>query len=591
MSNIKNWSTTPSSNNSAPPAGAPEGMAPSTVNDIMRQQMADHKTQWQDAEWFDWGHTPTRLNATQFTVSTDLTTAYLVGRRLKLYDSSTLYATVTAASYSAPNTTITVGTDSGSLTASLTSVALAIISPTNLSLPASSGFKGATIASASTTDLSTATGDFVDVSGTVTITAFGTAAAGVVRTVRFTGALTLTHNGTSLILPGAVNITTVSGDTAIFRSLGSGNWICISYKASNGRNVTTGFKGADLASSGTVDLSTATGDFVDITGTTTITAFGTADAGIQRVVRFTGVLTLTHNATSLILPGGLSIVTADGDTAIFRSLGSGNWRCIVYTRANGQIRQTFGIKGTDIASAGTTDLSTATGAFVDVTGTTTITAFGTASAGTTVTVRFTGSLTLTHNATSLILPTGGNVITIAGDVATFVSLGSGNWVCVNYSSSAVGNAQLVLKNTTETATNDNTVSNDAALTFSMGANITYNIVIRVLASISATGDFQFDINGPASPSSITGGYTYTAIVDEATYSVNTIVQGSGSISAYASAVSVLAGVNSTIASLDIALTIVNGSNSGTFALRWAQNSSSGTGSSVLAGSWLTYKQG
>jgi hypothetical protein len=35
------YSTTPSANNSAPPNGAPENMAPSAVNDVMRQMMAD----------------------------------------------------------------------------------------------------------------------------------------------------------------------------------------------------------------------------------------------------------------------------------------------------------------------------------------------------------------------------------------------------------------------------------------------------------------------------------------------------------------------------------------------------------------------
>lgn len=91
--------------------------------------------------------------------------------------------------------------------------------------------KGADIASASTTDIGAATGDFVDVTGTTTVTALGTIAAGIERTVRFTGALTLTHNATSLILPGAANITTVAGDIAIFRSLGSGNWLCVNYQS------------------------------------------------------------------------------------------------------------------------------------------------------------------------------------------------------------------------------------------------------------------------------------------------------------------------------------------------------------------------
>ncbi len=94
--------------------------------------------------------------------------------------------------------------------------------------------KGTDVASSSTTNIGAATGTFLDVTGTVTITAFDTVAAGTDRIVRFTGALILTHNGTSLILPGSANITTVANDTAHFRSLGSGNWICIGYKRSAG---------------------------------------------------------------------------------------------------------------------------------------------------------------------------------------------------------------------------------------------------------------------------------------------------------------------------------------------------------------------
>jgi hypothetical protein len=94
-------------------------------------------------------------------------------------------------------------------------------------------------------------------------------------------------------------------------------------------------KGTDIASATTTDIGAATGDFLDITGTTTITGLGTIDAGIERTVRFTGILTLTHNATSLILPGGANITTAANDRAIFRSLGSGNWLCVTYQKASG----------------------------------------------------------------------------------------------------------------------------------------------------------------------------------------------------------------------------------------------------------------
>lgn len=86
----------------------------------------------------------------------------------------------------------------------------------------------------------------------------------------------------------------------------------------------------DVASSGTTNIGAAASNTVRITGTTTITAFDTVDAGIRRTVRFAAALTLTHNGTSLILPGGQSITTVADDTAEFLSLGSGNWVCLSY---------------------------------------------------------------------------------------------------------------------------------------------------------------------------------------------------------------------------------------------------------------------
>jgi len=94
-------------------------------------------------------------------------------------------------------------------------------------------------------------------------------------------------------------------------------------------------KGANIASAATVNLDTATGNLVHITGTTTITAI-TLASGAERDVVFDGALLLTHNATTLILPGGANITTAAGDRATFRGDGSGNVRCMHYTKANGQ---------------------------------------------------------------------------------------------------------------------------------------------------------------------------------------------------------------------------------------------------------------
>lgn len=336
---IKNWSTTPASNNAAPPFGAPEGHAPSATNDIQRQVMADDRTQWELAEWFDFGDTVSRASAATFKIASDVTARFTANRRILCYDASTLYGTVVSSSYSAPDTTITLELDSGSLSTSLSSVALATTRPNNISIPSSIGRKSADIASADTTNITTA-GDFVDITGTTTISAIATANTGILRTTRFTSTPVIKYNATSVILPGNANITAEAGDVARWRSLGSGNWVCEQYAKRNGTYVFQR-KSADIASAGTTDLSTATGEFVDITGNTTITALGTVAAGRRFILRFNGILTLTYNATSLILPTAVNIATASGDIAEFVSLGSGNWVCTRYSRGSGEPLNNF----------------------------------------------------------------------------------------------------------------------------------------------------------------------------------------------------------------------------------------------------------
>jgi hypothetical protein len=95
---------------------------------------------------------------------------------------------------------------------------------------------------------------------------------------------------------------------------------------------------AAIASGATTDIGGAAGNFGHITGSATINSLGTApQGGALRVVVFDGACTLTHDATSLILPTGANITTAAGDVAEFVSDGSGaNWRCTGYRRANGQ---------------------------------------------------------------------------------------------------------------------------------------------------------------------------------------------------------------------------------------------------------------
>jgi hypothetical protein len=92
-------------------------------------------------------------------------------------------------------------------------------------------------------------------------------------------------------------------------------------------------KGSDEASSGTVAF--GEGGFFHITGTTTITDidFDTAKDGRAVDVVFDGALTLTHNGTTLQLPGGANITTAAGDRARFVQDSSDNIICLWYVRA------------------------------------------------------------------------------------------------------------------------------------------------------------------------------------------------------------------------------------------------------------------
>jgi hypothetical protein len=93
----------------------------------------------------------------------------------------------------------------------------------------SADFTGATV------DLSTATGNTVDITtDTTTLTTFGTVRAGAVFFLRFLSARTITYNATSMVLPGARDVVTESGDRAMAVSLGSGNWYIVFVKG-NGR--------------------------------------------------------------------------------------------------------------------------------------------------------------------------------------------------------------------------------------------------------------------------------------------------------------------------------------------------------------------
>lgn len=86
-----------------------------------------------------------------------------------------------------------------------------------------------------------------------------------------------------------------------------------------------------------------------------------------------------------------------------------------------------------LASAATVNIGAAASNIVSISGNTTITSLGVIASGARRTLRFTGSLVLTHNSSNLILPGGANITTLPGDSAEFLSFGSGSWACLDYS--------------------------------------------------------------------------------------------------------------------------------------------------------------
>lgn len=196
--------------------------------------------------------------------------------------------------------------------------------------------KGADVVSATALTLGTDGNEF-DITGTTTITSIGTLGVGTWVKLHFDAALTFTHHATDLICPYGLSITTAAGTEIELYEYAAGDWIVTSVlyatQVAQRQSLYLDKHGADIASATTLNLDTSTGDLVDVTGTTTITAITLAE-GVEKTVRFTGILTLTHGA-SLVLPGAANITTAAGDFAVFHGYAAGVVRCSNYTQADG----------------------------------------------------------------------------------------------------------------------------------------------------------------------------------------------------------------------------------------------------------------
>jgi hypothetical protein len=97
----------------------------------------------------------------------------------------------------------------------------------NIYIPSEGVIAWADVASAATVDLGAQASRSLRLTGTSTINSFGTAGSGVRKRLRIATGLTITHNATSLICPGAANLVLGAGDIADVESLGSGNWLVV----------------------------------------------------------------------------------------------------------------------------------------------------------------------------------------------------------------------------------------------------------------------------------------------------------------------------------------------------------------------------
>ena len=160
-----------------------------------------------------------------------------------------------------------------------------------------------TTAAAATTDLGAQSGMYGTVTGTATITSFGSAPViGTRKIVKFDAGSTITHNGTTLVLPSGQNIVTVAGDIFEFVATSTGgNWICTTYSAGVvAKEVTTGFtvEGGATAKTLTVDSTVSTSALAPL-ASPTFTGTATMGAGVPAIT-ISDYLTLM--ATGCMVP-------------------------------------------------------------------------------------------------------------------------------------------------------------------------------------------------------------------------------------------------------------------------------------------------
>lgn len=237
-----------------------------------------------------------------------------------------------------------------------------------------------------------------------------------------------------------------------------------------------------------------------------------ADSGIDEIAALspTDSYFIVGNGSSWVTETGATVRTSlglgTGDSPQFTGLTLTGLATLVNATLSGTLIQK---QGADVASAAS--LSLGAGNLFDVTGTTAITSIATKGVGSVVVLQFDAALTLTHHATDLILPSGANITTAAGDIAVFYEYATGDWRCISYSRKS--GAPLVSSSGAWEEVSQITLSSDATADFDNVFDGTYDMYRFVFDGVlPATDNVQFEclVAHDATPTYETSSYRWAA---------------------------------------------------------------------------------
>lgn len=263
------------------------------------------------------------------------------------------------------------------------------------------------------------------------------------------------------------------------------------------------------ATSGTTSINvrftrTATDAYIEIGDIGTVWNYATVDV---------------YHVASYIISGYSPIISATLQNSILGTVATDSLISVIPSSTKNE-----NTLQSNIASATTTTIGTyLSGDTLHVTGNTTITSLGVSTSGTIRNVIFDGVLILTHNATSLNLPTSANITTAVGDAAMFVCTNgaSGYWTCLDYQrkdGSPVSLSSLALVN--PTANNITYKSTPVTVTaWAFSGTTTTTITLTVASHTFVVNDF-ISVNGLTTSTAVSTANNY--IIPNGIYQVTAI---------------------------------------------------------------------